>query len=735
MAIRKASLLFSALLGTLPAQEEVEVQIAPESNHKVQDALFTETGVGLLAGTGGSLFRSKDSGATWTALPKLTYQDLHALGASEDRTVFAVGKAGAVLRTTDGGETWRRLDAGTSSDLHAVHFPDPRTGFAAGPRGALIKTSDGGDTWRSLGAGSGMDLQDLHFPDPLHGFAAGKGDTLLRTSDGGATWRSLPITFTGLIGDSTDRSGHVDFHQVHFYDARKGFLVGINHVYYGSGKHGTWFRYPLLLKTLDGGLTWSNSPEVKANHVQWLEGGRVIAHSWDSLHASHDQGETWNTLGTASPFRCYVTSACLGFRDLGTGFILSESGRVAWTRDGGKTWGDSSQPLFPLHQTGLDFNSVHFPTSDTGYVAGGNRVTGAFFRTTDGGAHWTEHPALPLPLLAVQFPRPLQGVAAGGATDSLGRDRGILLHSTDGGITWKDKSEATETTLRAIHFPTLRTGFVVGNRGVVRVTRDSGHSWTSLESGTTVDLHAVHFLDEKTGFIGGARPDRAGEGLLMRTLDGGKTWQRIDLEVFSNPITSIAFPSSQVGYLVQDRGAILKTADGGATWKTLPATPGISSLQFSHADSGYAVGAAGILKTVDGGMNWSVIQGYGFGYGLSASSQPVPGILFAVGPATLVRVRNFRTAPIAVRTVPGRRRALQVLPGGRFGFDLLRSSYVTARILDLNGRNRGKVLAGILPAGRHELALPASPCGASPCVLDFRSDGFRQALPLKARPR
>jgi photosystem II stability/assembly factor-like uncharacterized protein len=734
MNISKSFLMLPLLFGAIHAEEEVESQISTGNDKSVFSGLFIPSGYAFIAGTDGAIFRSRDSGATWIPSPKATFNDLHALCASGPRTLFAAGKAGTILRTTDGGDAWKRLSSGVASNLNSVHFPDARTGFAAGAGGAVIKTTDGGDSWRSLTTGIRMDLGTVHFPDPLHGFAAGSGDTLLSTSDGGATWTSRPVLYKGRVGDSTDRSAYLVFSQVHFFNPRRGLLVGRNPVTYGSGKHTTTFYFPAFLETFDGGISWSSVPGFTVSSIQAMGEGGVVAHDGgETLRTTPDQGETWNSVVADPPCRCYYAPVSLAFLDLRTGFVADRYGRIARTRDGGKSWIGSAPPLFP--RADADFKSVHFPTPDTGYVAGGGDTTGRVFRTTDGGATWIPQASpIHLPLLAVHFPLPLQGVAAGGVSDTLGRNRGILLRTTDGGVTWEDKSQAGETTLRAVHFPTPRTGFVVGDQGVIRATRDSGRTWNSVASGTSMDLDIVHFLDENTGFIAGANPLRTGDALLQRTEDGGRTWHRIDLDSFSAPIASIAFATSRVGYILREEGGIFKTTDGGRTWSPQGPASDAFSLQFPDPDTGYAIGKR-ILKTVDGGATWSLLPLRWSGNYLTASSLPDSRTLYAIGPGTVVKMRNFPPTPIAVRRMPGRRNPLHALPGGRFGFELPRISRVTLRIIDPNGRTRASLLDRTLPAGRHELALSGWPCGAVPCILEFRADGVRQALPLTRLPR
>jgi photosystem II stability/assembly factor-like uncharacterized protein len=70
------------------------------------------------------------------------------------------------------------------------------------------------------------------------------------------------------------------------------------------------------------------------------------------------------------------------------------------------------------------------------------------------------------------------------------------------------------------------------------------------------------FLGEQHGFVAGEK------GILMRTVDGGKTWTQPNLPVkpmLAPPI----FPTPEVGYAVGSRSTILKTTDGGEHWVVL----------------------------------------------------------------------------------------------------------------------------------------------------------------------
>jgi photosystem II stability/assembly factor-like uncharacterized protein len=58
-------------------------------------------------------------------------------------TGTAVGWEGTILRTTDGGATWTAQESCTTNLLYGVSFTDANTGTAVGQFGTILRT-DGG---------------------------------------------------------------------------------------------------------------------------------------------------------------------------------------------------------------------------------------------------------------------------------------------------------------------------------------------------------------------------------------------------------------------------------------------------------------------------------------------------------------------------------------------------------------------------------------------------------------
>jgi photosystem II stability/assembly factor-like uncharacterized protein len=80
--------------------------------------------------------------------------------------------------------------------------------------------------------------------------------------------------------------------------------------------------------------------------------------------------------------------------------------------------------------------------------------------------------------------------------------KGILLRSTDNGITWKDKTPEDADGLVDIYFDS-NVGWSVGLNGTIYSTSDGGESWIKEPSPTTRNLVSIFFLNAQSGWIAG----------------------------------------------------------------------------------------------------------------------------------------------------------------------------------------------------------------------------------------
>lgn len=153
--------------------------------------------------------------------------------------------------------------------------------------------------------------------------------------------------------------------------------------------------------------------------------------------------------------------------------------------------------------------------------------------------------------------------------------------------------------------------------------------WFRQNIGLATTFFTVFFTTPDTGWAGGIEAG-TGDGVLIRTANGGNTWV---VQYFANnsSIRSIYFTNSKTGYAVGDQnsgvGLILKTTNKGQTWEQQNSNSAylLSSVYFrNNTDTGWAVGNSGtILKTTNGGNNW-LIKNSGTLQGLFCISHPYP---------------------------------------------------------------------------------------------------------------
>src|SRR5579862_7028278 len=106
----------------------------------------------------GDIFRSRDGGETWTALPGMHGKSVRALAmAASDSNVLASGTLEGVYRSKDGGDSWQPISPAYQGEIRniesiAIDPKDPNLIYA-GTWHLAWKTTDGGTTWRRINQG------------------------------------------------------------------------------------------------------------------------------------------------------------------------------------------------------------------------------------------------------------------------------------------------------------------------------------------------------------------------------------------------------------------------------------------------------------------------------------------------------------------------------------------------------------------------------------------------------
>jgi len=164
------------------------------------------------------------------------------------------------------------------------------------------------------------------------------------------------------------------------------------------------------------------------------------------------------------------------------------------------------------------------------------------------------------------------------------------------------------TEFWGISFTDASNGTAVGqgpealDGSLILRTTDGGDTWEVQASGVkqATLLMAVSFTDANTGTAVGEN------GTITRTTNGGGTWVPQTSGTTAD-LWGVAFTDTNNGIVVRTtsdgQGIILQTTDGGSSWiSQFPGTFGLTAVSFADLANGTAVGCGGIiLRTTDGG--------------------------------------------------------------------------------------------------------------------------------------
>jgi photosystem II stability/assembly factor-like uncharacterized protein len=147
----------------------------------------------------GGFFKSTDGGQTWRESPELKNEALHSLTQSElNPDVLLAGTITGIFRSNNSGETWSPLPTSGTPGLNDVESLaiDPRNVnvIYAGTWYLPFKSDDGGRTWRSIKTGM-IDDSDIFAinidpRNPDHVIASACSG-IYDTRDGGNTWHKI----------------------------------------------------------------------------------------------------------------------------------------------------------------------------------------------------------------------------------------------------------------------------------------------------------------------------------------------------------------------------------------------------------------------------------------------------------------------------------------------------------------------------------------------------------------
>lgn len=166
------------------------VEFADGGRERVTTILFDGAGRGTAFGEGGVFYSLQEDGRTWKKSRSAIHYLLLGGSFADQQTGAIAGAGGTILFTTDSGLTWENasLLSDPGARLNAVFLASDRHGWAVGADGAVFASIGSGRTWRRQFTGVSADLNDVYFSDPRTGWAVGDNGTIVSTTNGGSTW-------------------------------------------------------------------------------------------------------------------------------------------------------------------------------------------------------------------------------------------------------------------------------------------------------------------------------------------------------------------------------------------------------------------------------------------------------------------------------------------------------------------------------------------------------------------
>ncbi len=199
----------------------------------------------------------------------------------------------------------------------------------------------------------------------------------------------------------------------------------------------------------------------------------------------------------------------------------------------------------------------------------------------------------------------------------------LFYKTIDSGKSWKKQALMGPTTfadsvhvLGSVYFHNEQIGFIGGRKrrggGLLLKTHDGGDTWNEIFFREDWVIKPLYFWDEFRGlaWIGVPKTLVPFGNVFAKTSDGGYTWEFLDLAIRERGRNFYSI-ADDVVFVVGENQKILKVTDFGNSWETIttPILEGIvGNIHFTNEKTGFIEGYTSMYKTIDGGLNWQTID-------------------------------------------------------------------------------------------------------------------------------
>jgi photosystem II stability/assembly factor-like uncharacterized protein len=609
----------------------------------------------------GGFFKSVDGGHRWRESPELKNEALHSLTQSDSNpSVLIVGTFNGIFRSDNSGDSWTQLPTYNTPGL--VHVEslaiDPRTPSTiyAGTWYLPYKSTDGGQSWKSIKNGiiddSDIFAIDIDPRDPNHVIASACSG-IYETVNAGDSWtkvQGIPSqsrrtraivqhpSIAGLVFAGTtegfwrsERGGKADSWMVTTSRQLEINSIAIHPsrpqtIYIGTNNYG-------VMVSTDGGKNFiptnggysgrfanvivadrETPNRLYAATINTTTGGGF-------LFVTTDNGQTWRPSMRSMPPRLITYSILQDARDANLIYLGTNLG-VYRSLDRGASWAPASMPIQPdtppkgrpgkkTTPAAATPKAAPKPPSETARrVQQALNAAGYSVGVPDGRAGKQTIAAL----RKYQADRHLP--VTGKIDDVTLKSLGLPPGSGEDLVSLEDAVNAIVQTIDVeTQSPVL---LAATNVGLYR-SLDPVMGWQKLPYGANFDTRTSCVWADpqqaETLLVG-----TAASGVLI-SRDGGKTWQQVSGIPSEAPVNTIARDLQHPNNIyVGTKQSFYLSRDGGVNWSrrggNLPFGDFTSILINPRNSEEVFVGNAyqtgeiggGVFRTVNGGQTWARID-------------------------------------------------------------------------------------------------------------------------------
>lgn len=596
----KLVLIMGIAFLAIPALSQQWQYVAQDYRTCVTNGITT-----ILVGTNGYILRSQDTANTWELPYSNTFEDLLSAAFIDNDFVVCGGTKGVLIRSTDAGVTWSTISSSIQASIIDIIATAPTTLLALTDDNGIHKSTDKGLSWNQISSTPNT-AQDAAFANSANGIVVTVTGEIYHTTDSAQTWTLV------------------------YSDTSKGIkgVQWINNVYLACGKSGV-----ILSASIDA-KKWSLLPQTPTtiNGTSIIStGDRIIvvgaSNSGDGRHSisySPTGGLTWNFIKQELQIHSYAEFRNAVFLKNKTIVVCGNHGMAIKINQQGTDWKFITSTFLDVQGWGKSSLSLggDFANKDTGIIIANQFLRGAWLRTTDRGITWTQRDGAFLDLLIKpKFIPYKQNFIC------IGKTYGDILTSPTSADEWTGSS-SNRVPNRPINTTDIcwidaDNAYLVQDSVVFR-TIDGGKNWKGVVIPLAAYgyLHKVSFVSPSTGIIAGIEylsfPLGPVRTVLLRTTDGGESWNRVYENASGNQITAIALRNEQHIFFgfpslnsdnrpKKDTSLIFSSIDGGDSWDSLLIVGGfITEIKFYSSEHSIATGSNGMIyQSANGGKTWA----------------------------------------------------------------------------------------------------------------------------------